>query len=626
MIKGDLTINDLLHDACVNGKSWAELLYSDTIYIPDDRPASQFSGLNDFFDQLFFAEAASKCNLEIYSPSGIKIKEYKNLSAEGIKEGLNLGIVVGPISDSGNDVQTFIVKIRKQSNSAVLLETNIKTLNPSSGIGIYADYIRDKSITPSKLITHSVVDSGVSDNGKVLSWDGINKIMDWEYIGSENLGSDIIQWTHLSGPVKALIRSKLSKSIYTADPVIEYPDDFEASNKYLQIPITENGTTTMYYLRLSTLKEQPPILNIAEDSIQALIGQTIHHVDAIIDNIKKDSVSPKAEIIGNQGYYNILEIVGSPEIVTEGGVEKARVYFKCNEHSAYASDQLKIKISANPYYPQYQAVSDTVDVNCYSNQSLAPSITILNEGVIMIVGKYYPLAYTAHNVASVAWSAIPSPHYTFNTIDGVQNIKCNTVDKDISITATGNPNYNWFPPATDTFGASCVASNEGGQPPGTCFLAGTKVYTTNGWKNIETIKSGEKVYSYSDDGKLVETNVKSLLIHDYVNAGDKSVKLELSNNIVLFVTSNHAFYSPTEKKYKQLKTFNIGDDLLYYHVTKNAFENVQISKITELPSFSKVYNLALDKPNNYLAEGIVVHNREKEGEVTIPQGGDESYQ
>ena len=75
-----------------------------------------------------------------------------------------------------------------------------------------------------------------------------------------------------------------------------------------------------------------------------------------------------------------------------------------------------------------------------------------------------------------------------------------------------------------------------------------------------------------------------------------------------------------------MKTFNIGDDLLYYHVTKNAFENVQISKITELPSFSKVYNLALDKPNNYLAEGIVVHNREKEGEVTIPQGGDESYQ
>ena len=284
MIKGDLTINDLLHDACVNGKSWAELLYSDTIYI--QMIDLQFSGLNDFWS-IVFAEAASKCNLEIYSPSGIKIKEYKNLSAEGIKEGLNLGIVVGPISDSGNDVQTFIVKIRKQSNSAVLLETNIKTLNPSSGIGIYADYIRDKSITPSKLITHSVVDSGVSDNGKVLSWDGINKIMDWEYIGSENLGSDIIQWTHLSGPVKALIRSKLSKSIYTADPVIEYPDDFEASNKYLQIPITENGTTTMYYLRLSTLKKQPPILNIAEDSIQALIGQTIHHVDAIIDNIKK---------------------------------------------------------------------------------------------------------------------------------------------------------------------------------------------------------------------------------------------------------------------------------------------------------------------------------------------------
>lgn len=42
-------------------------------------------------------------------------------------------------------------------------------------------------------------------------------------------------------------------------------DTFTSSNKYLQIPVTEDGVTTMYYLQLSTLDDKVPLLNIVED-------------------------------------------------------------------------------------------------------------------------------------------------------------------------------------------------------------------------------------------------------------------------------------------------------------------------------------------------------------------------
>lgn len=609
LIKGVLTITDELHTACVNGKDWGQLIASDIIYEQDQM--YNLLARNKVFDQLFFAEAASKCDLEIYSPSGTRIRKYANLNAEGIKEGLNTGFIVGPVNDAGTPIHAFTIKIKKQANSATLLETTIKTLNPSTGIGIHADSIRPRSISPTQLYTFD--DNMTGKGATVLSWDEPNQIMLWKLIESENVSPDAILWAHLSGPVKGIINSKLDKIIYSATP----GNTFTQSDKYLRIPVSEGGTTTMYYLRLSTLNGSPaPSLTIVENSVSLLVGQTAV-VDAIIENINTSTITAAS----SGETYNAFDI-GQPNIVTEGGVTKARVSFTCVANTNGMSSLPKITVSGTT--ASGSTLFDSIDINCYNGANHAPNINITNSGVTMYIGYTYDLTWTQSYISSVTWTASPYQWVTLSdggTMGKQVSCKAGSDGIDVAITAKGNPQYPGFEPDTDVFTFTCETypTDNGGQPPGTCFLAGTKVYTINGWKNIENINAGEKVYSYSDDGKLVETNVKSLLIHDYVKAGDKSVKLELSNSKVLFVTSNHAFYSPVEKSYKQLKKFNIGDDLLYYNVTKKEFENVQISKITELPSFSRVYNLTLDAPNNYLAEGIVVHNRDKGGEV-IPGG------
>lgn len=46
-----------------------------------------------------------------------------------------------------------------------------------------------------------------------------------------------------------------------------------------------------------------------------------------------------------------------------------------------------------------------------------------------------------------------------------------------------------------------------------CFVAGTKVKTENGFKNIEDIKIGEKVYSFNLDNNEIELKEVLELIH-----------------------------------------------------------------------------------------------------------------
>jgi len=159
---------------------------------------------------------------------------------------------------------------------------------------------------------------------------------------------------------------------------------------------------------------------------------------------------------------------------------------------------------------------------------------------------------------------------------------------------------------------------------GGCFKEGTKVYTPKGYRNIETIKAGDIVYSIDENtNSLVETRVIKPLIHKDFN--DPAVRLKLSNNIEIDVTLNHAFYNPDADDYKQLKDFKVSDKLLYFNTEKNKVETVKILDMVSIGYFDLEYNLELEKPNNYLVEGILVHNYlwKTGGSLYLASGGDE---
>ena len=154
-----------------------------------------------------------------------------------------------------------------------------------------------------------------------------------------------------------------------------------------------------------------------------------------------------------------------------------------------------------------------------------------------------------------------------------------------------------------------------------CFLAGTKVLMADGSsKNIEEVKVGDKVLSYNYTSDVFTTSiVKTLIIHDgkkdvlndFVKYPLIKLSVKVGNKLIITeVTLNHRFYDPTDKIFKQLKDFKLGDELK----TINGLGIITNEKLLiNTNSQTVVYNLEMaNGPKDYLANGIVVHNKKSQ--------------
>ena len=135
-----------------------------------------------------------------------------------------------------------------------------------------------------------------------------------------------------------------------------------------------------------------------------------------------------------------------------------------------------------------------------------------------------------------------------------------------------------------------------------CFVAGTKVKTENGFKNIEDIKIGDKVYSYNLNNNSLElkkvlNTIKSNTIDTYkVTIGDKEVEMSPKHQLYII-----------DKGWVRAYDLNVNDKLLDVNG-----KQVSISKI-EYKKYDKpidTYNLTIEGNNNYFVTDIqvLVHN------------------
>ncbi len=141
----------------------------------------------------------------------------------------------------------------------------------------------------------------------------------------------------------------------------------------------------------------------------------------------------------------------------------------------------------------------------------------------------------------------------------------------------------------------------------TCFVAGTKVKTINGEKNIENIKEGDLVFSYSTDLNIgIVASVNKLLIHE----GNFNVlKIILNNGVELTVTPEHRFYLPKKNKWVHAENLIVGDELLFFNSLLGREVNSKIISIKNAGKVNKVYNIhTTHETHNYFANGILVHN------------------
>ncbi|MCX6784730.1 MAG: Hint domain-containing protein [Candidatus Komeilibacteria bacterium] len=127
-----------------------------------------------------------------------------------------------------------------------------------------------------------------------------------------------------------------------------------------------------------------------------------------------------------------------------------------------------------------------------------------------------------------------------------------------------------------------------------CFAAETKITTPDGVVAIKDLKAGDKVVSYDpDQKKYVTTKIKEV----FVRPADNYYVL----NGIIRVTSEHPFYTKTG--WKTVRELMPNDELF----TSNGWQPV-VSKVFVNQSLT-VYNMHVDEPNTYFAEGVLVHNK-----------------
>jgi hypothetical protein len=132
-----------------------------------------------------------------------------------------------------------------------------------------------------------------------------------------------------------------------------------------------------------------------------------------------------------------------------------------------------------------------------------------------------------------------------------------------------------------------------------CFTAGTQVYTEEGYKNIEDIKVGDKVWAYNDKtGKLELKGVIDTFTRDF-----KQVYIVHFGDEILEATHEHPFF--IGGKWLKVDELKVGDLLTLYDGTTQA-----ISKIELVEGDFKVYNFTVDEFHTYYVSkyNVLVHN------------------
>lgn len=135
---------------------------------------------------------------------------------------------------------------------------------------------------------------------------------------------------------------------------------------------------------------------------------------------------------------------------------------------------------------------------------------------------------------------------------------------------------------------------------GGCFLAGTMILTGDGTElPIEDIKKGMDVYAFDkESGELRVSKVSETFFHPKENT-------YLIINDDLLVTPNHPVLN--NNKWVEIGELEEGDML-----TDKDNNPIPINKIEEVKELSDVFNFEVEKYHTYVAQGIIVHNKNTE--------------
>jgi hypothetical protein len=164
-------------------------------------------------------------------------------------------------------------------------------------------------------------------------------------------------------------------------------------------------------------------------------------------------------------------------------------------------------------------------------------------------------------------------------------------------------------------GATCAADSSSTTTTavsgsGSCFIAGSKVRLADGSeKNIEDIKAGDKVLTFSEEENLISSNSVLEPLH-HAKAKQVLYHYQFSNGRGFVVNDVHPIFVASEGKWVSAAEIADrwlrGEDVRLLDAQKN---EVTISYVGRREEVIEVYNMHVDINHNYFVSDVLVHNK-----------------
>lgn len=145
------------------------------------------------------------------------------------------------------------------------------------------------------------------------------------------------------------------------------------------------------------------------------------------------------------------------------------------------------------------------------------------------------------------------------------------------------------------------------RPPGGCFVAGTIIDTPDGERAIETIETGDVVWTIDpatrerSEGIVTDTH-----LHEMMEEPRFVIVLEDGRRIE--ATATHPFFHPACGEFHPLDHFHAGDRVLDVDADTGLSDEVMILSVTPRKGAVDEYNFDVEPHHNYIVSGILVHN------------------
>ena len=134
-----------------------------------------------------------------------------------------------------------------------------------------------------------------------------------------------------------------------------------------------------------------------------------------------------------------------------------------------------------------------------------------------------------------------------------------------------------------------------------CFAAGTQIKTENGYKNIEDIVVGDKVWSYNHESASPELKE---VVNVFTNCTNRLTDVRVEDTLIQS-TPSHNFY--INQTYSEISSAQVNDNLFSFNGMDIDIDFINTYRLNETQT---VYNFEVEDNHNYFVseEDILVHN------------------